>query len=184
MMYGLQTRINKEINVKTLKSHLRKDKSNRATNRIKEYDNLKKIIKKFIKEDFPYISYVYGGYKDIHDESIKYSIPLLNHDDSCYLCLKKQRKSEKFGFFTKIFKKKEERVNTRSMIETQINEVDEKLEKAEQVEQKELNHASKFCNSCIDLSYDGYSDKIIENLNNLDMSDIMQTNQICTIVRL
>jgi hypothetical protein len=112
MMYGLQTRINKEINEKTLKSHLRKDKTNRAINRIKEYDNLKKILKKFIKDDFCYISYIYGGYKDIHDESIKYNIPLLNHDESCYLCLKKQRKSEKFSFFTKIFKKKDEKAQT------------------------------------------------------------------------
>lgn len=104
MMYGLQTRVSKEINFKIVKSLIKKDKSKRMNLRIKEYDNLKRIITEFIKKNFCYVSYVYGGFKEIHEQSMKYNIPLLNHDDNCYICKKNRKKNQKMGFFAKIFK--------------------------------------------------------------------------------
>jgi hypothetical protein len=143
-MYGLQTRINKEMNIKTVKSHLKKEKSERASNKIKEYDNLKKILKLFVKEKFCYVSFVYGGYKDIHEESIKYNIPLLNHDDSCYLCFKKRKKNEKFGFFTKIFtKKKDDKIIRSSVIVSGNNNINIEEIKEPLFEQKDLNITCK-----------------------------------------
>lgn len=104
MMYGLQTRVYKEINSKLVKQQIKKDKSKRLQIKIKEFDNLKKIINSFMSKNYPYISYVHGGFKEIHEQSLKYNIPLLNHDDSCYICKKNKKKNHKKGFFSKLFK--------------------------------------------------------------------------------
>lgn len=104
MMYGLQTRVYKEINSKLVKQQVKKDKSKRLQIKIKEFDNLKKIINSFMSKNYPYISYVHGGFKEIHEQSLKYNIPLLNHDDSCYICKKNRKKNHKKGFFSKLFK--------------------------------------------------------------------------------
>lgn len=104
MMYGLQTRVYKEINSKLVKQQIKKDKSKRLQIKIKEFDNLKKIINSFMSKNYPYISYVHGGFKEIHEQSLKYNIPLLNHDDSCYICKKNRKKNHKKGFFSKLFK--------------------------------------------------------------------------------
>jgi hypothetical protein len=103
MLYGLQTRISKEINPKVVKNSMKKDKSKRLPLKIREYDNLKKLINNFMKKNFSYISYVHGGFKEIHDQSLKFEIPLLNHDDSCYIC-RKNKKKDKKGFFNKLFR--------------------------------------------------------------------------------
>ncbi len=111
MMYGLQTRVNKEINTKLVRQQVKKDKSKRLQLKIKEFDNLKKIIASFMSKNYSYVSFVFGGFKEIHEQSLKYNIPLLNHDDSCYICKKNRKKNNRKGFFSKLFKndkKKEE----------------------------------------------------------------------------
>jgi len=105
MMYGLQTRVGKEINQKVVKQILKKDKTKKFSLRIREFDNLKKLIAIFVRKNFSYVSYVYGGFKEIHEQSLKLEIPLLNHDETCYLCRKNRKKTQKVGFFTKLFKK-------------------------------------------------------------------------------
>jgi hypothetical protein len=37
---------------------------------------------------FPYVSYAYGGFDDIHSFSIKHNVELLGHGSNCYLCEK------------------------------------------------------------------------------------------------
>lgn len=106
MMYGLQTKISKEINTKLVSQSIKRDKSKKIPIRIKEFDILRKLIACFLKKNFAYISYVQGGFKDIHEESIKYNIPLLNHDDSCSLCTKTRKKNQNKGFFSNLFRTK------------------------------------------------------------------------------
>jgi hypothetical protein len=60
--------------------------------RLREYDNFRKLIYNFMKKKYKYVSYVFGGFEKIHEESIKYNIPLLNHDENCFLCKKKYSK--------------------------------------------------------------------------------------------
>ena len=119
MMYGLQTRVSKEINHKIVKQ-LMKKKSTHFSSKIKEFDNLKKILANFIKKNYSYVSYVLGGFKEIHDQSIKLDIPLLNHDDSCYLCAKINKKTQKFGFFSKFFKKTKTEDNISHYLTTDV----------------------------------------------------------------
>lgn len=104
MLYGLQTKIIKEIDMKSVKNSVKKDKGKRLTLKLKEYDNIKKLISNFVAKDYCYISYSLGGFKEIHEQSLKFHIPLLNHDDNCYICVKNKKKKQKVGFFSKFFK--------------------------------------------------------------------------------
>ena len=90
MLYGLQSKTDKELDLKILKTYLTKNKSKYIQPKLKEYDNFRKLIYNFMKKKYKYVSYVYGGFDKIHDESIKYKIPLLNHDENCFLCKKKK----------------------------------------------------------------------------------------------
>jgi hypothetical protein len=110
-MYGLQTRVSKEINTKLVKQLIKKDKSKRMQVMIKEFDNLKKLVTSFLNKNYPYVSYVYGGFKDIHEQSLKYNIPLLNHDDNCFMCRRNRKKNQKKGFFAKFFRTKDNKEN-------------------------------------------------------------------------
>ena len=63
-------------------------------NNKKEYDNLKRLLLYLIKNNYQYISYIYGGFETIHNEimnnkkNMLYSeLYLLNHnDDKCGIC--------------------------------------------------------------------------------------------------
>lgn len=69
--------------------------------KLKEYDNLKKTIETLLNNNYPYISYVYGGFVAIHEQSVKYEIGLLNHDPKCYLC-KEMRRRDSFDLIQKL----------------------------------------------------------------------------------
>ena len=69
--------------------------------KLKEYDNLKKTIETLLTNNYPYISYVYGGFVAIHEQSVKYEIGLLNHDPKCYLC-KEMRRRDSFSLIQKL----------------------------------------------------------------------------------
>ena len=62
---------------------------------IKEYDNFRKIINKLKNKNFPYVSFVYGGYYEIHYLSKILNLPLISHDSKlCYLCQKINNKKK------------------------------------------------------------------------------------------
>ena len=88
----------KELNVKKVDEKFKKQKNNKEYILLKEYDYFKKLIEGMNKEGFKYVSYTYGGYKEIHSFAIKYKIDLLDHGSECFLC-KEERKSNKFFFF-------------------------------------------------------------------------------------
>ena len=71
--------------------------------KLKEYNILKTTLETFTKHNIQYISFCYGGFASIHEESILYDITLLNHDSQCKLC-NELRKSDNLKCLTKIEK--------------------------------------------------------------------------------
>ena len=64
--------------------------------KLKEYDNLKKILKALQRQNYPYIGFVYGGFDLLHKKSIEYNIELLFHNEkTCILCNAKRKNIQK-----------------------------------------------------------------------------------------
>lgn len=122
MIYGIQTKTSKEINLKNLKKLISKKNPDKVNMKLKEYDNLKKLIHNFLKKNYKYISFVFGGFADIHDESIKFNIPLLNHDDNCRICKKKDKKKKRYGFISKLFGKSKKDKNVNKLVTGESSE--------------------------------------------------------------
>ena len=80
-----------------VKKYLKDNKKNKnAYREIKEYDNLKSCIKQLIKTKHKYISFAYGGFKDIHCLAISLRVPLTSHSkEKCELCFKIEKQKEK-----------------------------------------------------------------------------------------
>ena len=94
MLFGfMQPKLKeKELNIDEAK----KDLNMEEIYKLKEYDNIKKTISTMIKNNFPYVSYIYGGFEQVHKESKRFKIELLNHiKEKCYLCLNKNNTTEK-----------------------------------------------------------------------------------------
>ena len=66
---------------------------------MKEYDNFKVLVEKMAKEGFNYVSYVYGGYANVHDFALKNNISLLDHGKECVLCKEKNKDKSIFKFW-------------------------------------------------------------------------------------
>ena len=93
--FAVQTKIDKELNKNLVKKISKKDNI-----KLMEYDNLKNLLISLLKNNYPFISYAYGGFDTIHDLAEKYDINLLNHDKKCYLCKKLKKKDHIFNFNT------------------------------------------------------------------------------------
>ena len=103
--YGLVTKVNKELDVDMICSNVKKDK--KMLMRIKEFDNLRRALTQMLHEQFRYVSYIYGGFYEIHSFSIKYNVNLLGHGSECYLCAKeKGRPQSLLSFFSKLMSNK------------------------------------------------------------------------------
>ena len=64
--------------------------------KLKEYDNLRKILKSLKQNNYPYIGFVYGGFEAIHKKSMEYNAELLLHnEETCILCQQKQQETGK-----------------------------------------------------------------------------------------
>ena len=89
-----QTKIEKEINLEEVKNLTDEQKYS-----IKEYDNMRKALNYMQKQNFPYVGFVLGGWKEIHKECFYQGIKLVNHDkEKCPICvdsLKRKKKKEK-----------------------------------------------------------------------------------------
>lgn len=86
MQYTSQHRITKVLNKSLVKSDSSQPKFN---SKLTEYDILRKLIKLFQLKNFSKVSYVLGGYKDVHNLGLQYqNINLIEHESqSCELCL-------------------------------------------------------------------------------------------------
>ena len=94
----------KELNKKKAEE-LRK-KSENKYNLLMEYNNFKNLIEAMNEEGFKYVSFIYGGYKNVHSLAMKYNIELLEHQENCFLCMKEKKNSfEKIINGLKFFKK-------------------------------------------------------------------------------
>ena len=102
--------------------------------RLKEYDNLRKLMISMKNNNFPYVSYLEGGFEALHQESINYNIELVDHDKKkCKLCQKKIKET------------KEEKQYKKLNSEEKILNISDTLWKNKKViSEKELN--SFFCN--------------------------------------
>ena len=93
----------KELNI----TEAKKDLNIKEIFKLKEYDNMKKSISSMIKNNFPYVSYIYGGYEQVHKESQRLKIDLKDHNESkCFICKEKNKSLRK-----KEFNNKEEEKN-------------------------------------------------------------------------
>ena len=71
--------------------------------KLKEYDTLRRIMTSMKNNNFPYVSYLEGGYEALHNESIKYKIELVAHEKKkCKLCQKKRKESKEEIEFKKL----------------------------------------------------------------------------------
>ena len=85
MMFGLmeQQKVDKELDFDIAKKNL----SLKKIFKLKEYDNMRKTLKNMIKHNFPYVGYVYGGFTLVHEESKKFDVELINHNEEiCLYC--------------------------------------------------------------------------------------------------
>jgi hypothetical protein len=85
MLFGIikQQKIDKELDI----DNAMKTLTLKQTFKLKEYDNMRKLLNSMIKHNFPYVGYVYGGFNDVHKESKLFKVELVNHnEDTCLLC--------------------------------------------------------------------------------------------------
>ena len=97
---GVNYKEYKEIDINKVKEIFNKrGASKKEYLLLKEFDNFKKLIDEMNKQEFKYVSYVYGGYKEVHLNSMKYKIELIEHGKKCFLCKEEKRDSSKFSFW-------------------------------------------------------------------------------------
>ena len=96
MIYGLieQKKVDKQLDLKA------GNLSKKEIYKLKEYDNLKKTLNSMQNQNYPYISFIYGGYYKIHEESVNMDLELPSHDiETCIICNEiknfKENKKEK-----------------------------------------------------------------------------------------
>ena len=93
MMFGVikQQKIDKELDINNAMEKL----SLKQTYKLKEYDNMRTLLKSMIKHNFPYVGYVYDGFEGVHKTSKLFKLELLNHNiETCLLCNKHKNSNE------------------------------------------------------------------------------------------
>ena len=91
MIYGLMEpkKVDKQLDLKA------GNLSSQEIYKLKEYDNLRETLKSMQKQNYPYVSFVYGGFYKIHEESIKLDIELPSHDpENCSLCFESKERNK------------------------------------------------------------------------------------------
>lgn len=114
MLVQSQIKVDKKLNERLINKMSLKDKY-----KLIEYDNLKKLLKKLLDNNFPYVSFITGGFSSVHENSFKYEISLLNHDPKCDLC-KEMNKQNKHKVLKNFQKKKVKEPKIKVAIEKNI----------------------------------------------------------------
>ena len=84
--FFVQKKIEKELNEEVVQKLKLKTQF-----KIKEYNNFRLTLKNMLKKNYPFVSYVFGGFNSIHTESFRYNIQLLNHEKKdCIYCQNKK----------------------------------------------------------------------------------------------
>lgn len=84
--------------------------------KLKEYDNYRKIINAMKNKNYPYVSYLEGGFEALHKEYSNKNIELIGHDKSkCKLCLEKKNE-KKTNLLSKLFNIKNKPSNVSNIL--------------------------------------------------------------------
>lgn len=110
--FGRSQKVEREINEKELQN-LVKDKAKiKKRYKLKEYENIKKIIAFLQDKEYPHVSYVFGGYREVHELAMKYSISIKDHNtEKCEFCIKNKAKNEQIDLFYKLYGNKNQQIN-------------------------------------------------------------------------
>ena len=84
------TSIKKKLEEQKNKKEIKPEQLQQIKFQLKQYELIKNIILTLIEKEYPYISYVFGGFKSIHDLCLKYNINIINHKpNNCNICINK-----------------------------------------------------------------------------------------------
>ena len=84
------TSIKKKLDDQKNKNQMKPETIQQLRLQIKQYELIKNILLTLIEKEYPYISYIYGGYKSIHNLCLKYNINIIDHKpNNCYICMNK-----------------------------------------------------------------------------------------------
>jgi hypothetical protein len=84
------TNIKKKLDEQFNKKEIKTEKYQQIKMQLKQYELIKSIILYLLEEEYPYISYILGGFKSLHDLCLKYNIPIKSHKpNNCYICTTK-----------------------------------------------------------------------------------------------
>ena len=130
-LFNIQYKTDKEIN-KNLTDKI----SEKKKLKLKEYDNMKKLLLALLENGFPYISFIYGGFEELHEQITTYNadIFLLNHDKNCEICKSKEQNNSTW------FSSQFEKIITKS--KTFINEIELIIDKEKDKDKKDNNNSS------------------------------------------
>ena len=141
--FNMQYKTDKEIN-KDLVNKM----SSKERFKLKEYDNLKKLLLVLLENDFPYISFIYGGFEAIHEEISQYNtdIFLLNHDKSCEICKLKEQNNSWFSNRIETFIRKSKSFIDEKMRGEEKKENNSYLERISSFQTKQKRNSGKLKN--------------------------------------
>ena len=89
-------KIKKKLDEQMTKKELKAEKYQQIKVQLRQYELIKSILLYLIEQEYPYISYILGGYKSIHDLCLKYNIPIIKHKaNNCYMCMNKSLEENK-----------------------------------------------------------------------------------------
>ena len=89
-------KIKKKLDEQMTKKELKAEKYQQIKVQLRQYELIKSILLYLIEQEYPYISYILGGYKSIHDLCLKYNIPIIKHRaNNCYMCMNKSLEENK-----------------------------------------------------------------------------------------
>ena len=84
------TSIKKKLDEQKNKKQITSEKFQQIKFQLKQYELIKSILLFLIEKEYLHISYLFGGFKSLHNLCIKYNISIINHKpNSCYICKNK-----------------------------------------------------------------------------------------------
>ena len=90
---GIFFKLYKELDKEKADNLGKKNRNSKEYIYLKELDYYKIIIDEMNKEGFKYVSFVYGGYENVHSIAMKYNVELLEHKKNCFLCEEKKKRN-------------------------------------------------------------------------------------------
>ncbi len=90
---GIFFKLYKELDKEKADNLGKKNRNSKEYIYLKELDYYKILIDEMNKEGYKYVSFVYGGYENVHSIAMKYNVELLEHKKNCFLCEEKKKRN-------------------------------------------------------------------------------------------